>query len=61
LSEAIAAGDFSGLKGWLNRNIHEQGSRYRPGDLCERVTGKPLSPEPLLKYLSAKLKPLSAA
>jgi carboxypeptidase Taq len=61
VSEAIAAGDFSGLKGWLNRNIHEQGSRYRPGDLCERVTGKPLSPEPLLKYLSAKLKPLSAA
>jgi carboxypeptidase Taq len=58
LTDAIAKGDFSGLKRWLNRNIHEQGNRYRPADLCERVTGKPLSPEPLLNYLSAKLKPL---
>jgi carboxypeptidase Taq len=61
LSDAIAAGDFSGLKGWLNRNIHAQGRRYRPEELCERVTGKPLSPEPLLNYLSAKLTPLYAA
>ena len=61
LSGAFAAGDFSGLKRWLNQNIHGHGNRYRPAELCERVTGKPLSPEPLLNYLAAKLKPLYGA
>ena len=58
LGTAIAGGDFHPLKEWLNRNVHAHGSRYLPGELCARVTGKPLSSEPFLRYLSDKLLPL---
>ncbi len=51
-------GEFGRLKGWLNENIHRQGQRYRAGELCRRVTGAPLSHEPLLTYLKGKYGPL---
>jgi len=50
-------GDFSGLKSWLTEKIHRPGQRYRPRELCERVTGKPLSHKPLLAYLHRKYAP----
>jgi carboxypeptidase Taq len=51
-------GEFGRLKGWLNAKIHRQGQRYRARDLCQRVTGKPLSHKPLLNYLRNKYGPL---
>ncbi len=54
----FARGDFSRLKGWLNTNLHVHGSRYEAADLCERITGKPLSADPLLRHLESKLRPL---
>ena len=51
-------GEFGRLKGWLNERIHRQGQRYRANELCQRVTGKPLSHRPLLGYLRAKYAPL---
>ncbi len=51
-------GEFGRLKGWLNEKIHRQGQRYRPAELCRRVTGKPLSPKPLVAYLRQKFAPL---
>jgi carboxypeptidase Taq len=51
-------GEFSRLKGWLNERIHRQGQRYRAAELCRRVTGKPLSPKPLVTYLRQKFAPL---
>jgi carboxypeptidase Taq len=53
-------GEFGRLKGWLNEQIHRHGQRYRAADLCQRVTGKPLSHKPLLTYLRAKYAPLYA-
>ena len=32
--------------------------RYRAGELCKRVTGKPLSHKPLIAYLKQKYAPL---
>ena len=54
-------GDFSSLKGWLNTNLHAHGSRYLPAELCEKITGEPLSPEPLLRHLNDQLRPLYGA
>jgi carboxypeptidase Taq len=51
-------GEFGRLKGWLNEKIHRPGQRYRAADLCRRVTGKPLSHQPLLRYLRGKYSPL---
>jgi len=58
LYEQFARGEFASLKKWLNEKIHAQGQRYRAAELCERVTGKPLSADPLMSYLEAKLRPL---
>jgi carboxypeptidase Taq len=51
-------GEFGRLKGWLNEKVHQPGQRYRPRDLCRKVTGKPLSHKPLLAYLRKKYEPL---
>ncbi len=58
LHEQFERGEFGNLKRWLNENIHSHGERYRAPDLCRHVTGKPLTAEPLLKYLERKLRPL---
>ena len=51
-------GDFGSLKGWLNERIHRPGQRWRAPDLCQKVTGKPLSHKPLLSYLRSKYAPM---
>jgi carboxypeptidase Taq len=58
LDDDFRQGSFGRLKGWLNEKIHRQGQRYRAGALCQRVTGKPLSVEPLTRYLRGKYTPL---
>jgi carboxypeptidase Taq len=58
LDDDLCRGEFRRLKGWLNQHIHRQGQRYRPRDLGERVTGRPLSHKPLLTYLQQKYAPL---
>jgi carboxypeptidase Taq len=58
LYDTFGRGDFSALKSWLNSNLHAHGSRFVAAELCERATGKPLSPEPLLRHLEGKLRPL---
>ncbi|MBT8484637.1 MAG: carboxypeptidase M32 [Phycisphaerales bacterium] len=58
LEEQFARGQFDDLRRWLNTHIHEQGGRYRPHELCEVVTGAPLSADPLMRHLEGKLRPL---
>ena len=58
LYEQFEAGEFGNLKTWLNESIHAHGRRYRAADLCEHVTGKPLSADPLMRHLEGKLRPL---
>jgi len=54
LDASICQGSFASLKDWLNKNIHRPGQRYRPQELCRRVTGRTLSHRPLLDYLWKK-------
>jgi len=58
LDAQFAAGEFDPLKAWLTERIHRQGTRYRPDELVEVVTGKPLSHRPFVEYLKAKFGPL---
>jgi carboxypeptidase Taq len=51
-------GEFGRLKSWLNSKIHQQGMRYRAGDLCAQITGKSLSHRPFMHYLREKFSPL---
>ncbi|OGG55339.1 MAG: peptidase M32 [Candidatus Handelsmanbacteria bacterium RIFCSPLOWO2_12_FULL_64_10] len=54
LDAQFARGEFLPLRDWLREKIHRQGMRYRAGQLVERVTGRPLSHEPLMAHLRAK-------
>jgi carboxypeptidase Taq len=58
LDQQLSRGEFAPLKHWLNANIHAHGRRYRAGELCEMLTGKPLSADPLMRHLENKLRPL---
>jgi carboxypeptidase Taq len=58
LDDQIARGQFADLREWLRANIHAHGRRYRAADLCQRLTGKPLSADPLMRHLEGKLRPL---
>lgn len=54
LHKQIAKGKMLDLRDWLRTNIHQHGRRYRAGELCEKVTGKPLSADALLRHLRGK-------
>jgi len=58
LDDQMSAGEFGTLRAWLNDNVHAHGRRYRAGELCEMLTGKSLSAEPLLRHLEGKLAPI---
>lgn len=54
VTDDFAIGKFDRLLGWLSEKIHKQGFKYYSNDLCKRITGKPLSHQPLLDYLYDK-------
>ncbi|HZZ44299.1 MAG TPA: carboxypeptidase M32 [Tepidisphaeraceae bacterium] len=54
LDGQFARGEFAGLLGWLREKIHSQGKKYRATELVNRVTGKPLSAEALMRHLKKK-------
>lgn len=58
LTAQMARGEFGELKTWLNKNIHTHGRRYRSEELCQRLTGAPLSADPLMRHLEGRLKPI---
>ncbi|MCP4836562.1 MAG: carboxypeptidase M32 [Phycisphaera sp.] len=60
LEAGFAEGRFAPLLDWLRENIHRHGRRYTAAQLCERITGRPLSADPLMAYLEGKLRPLHA-
>ncbi len=46
------------MLGWLREKIHRHGRRFPAAELCPRLTGAPLSHEPLMRHLRAKLDPI---
>jgi carboxypeptidase Taq len=58
LDGQFGKGEFAPLRDWLRENVHRLGRRYLPGPLIERITGQPLSHEPLVAHLKAKYEPL---
>ncbi len=49
-----AAGNSSGLFGWLRENVHGLGAKVTVKDLMKEATGQPLSAAALLRYLEHK-------
>jgi carboxypeptidase Taq len=59
IEQAIAAGEESALQAWLGRNVWPLGRSVNGEELVEQVTGSPLSAQPFLAYLNAKVDALS--
>ena len=51
-------GRFEPLREWLGAKVHQVGQCYSAAELIERVTGKPLSHDALMRHLRGKLEPL---
>jgi len=54
LDAQFSQGHFTPLLQWLRKNIHTHGMAYTAPQLIQRITGKPLSAEPLLTHLKQK-------
>ena len=54
LSANFSQGKFTPLLDWLRQNIHQHGRRYTPAELANRITGQPLSHQPLIEHLKLK-------
>jgi len=54
ITDDFSKGRFDRLLEWLKVNIHDQGFKYYSPELCELVTGEPLSHKPFLDYLYEK-------
>jgi carboxypeptidase Taq len=50
----FARGEFGPLRAWLRAKVHRQGGRFRPRELIRRITGQPLSAQPLLAHLERR-------
>jgi carboxypeptidase Taq len=58
LADLMRRGEFQPLKQWLNEKIHRQGQCYSASELVQRITGKPLSSDALIRHLKKKFLPL---
>lgn len=50
----IRRGDFNALLTWLRESLHQYGRKFEPQELVQRTTGRPVDPEPYLRYLETK-------
>ena len=56
--ERVAQGSLDFIRDWLKENIHKYGRQFTSEELCKRVTGKELSQEPYVNYLTTKYSKL---
>jgi carboxypeptidase Taq len=54
IESELAEGKTTMLLYWLHENIHQHGRKFTPGELVQRVTGKPLSHDAFIRYATAK-------
>jgi carboxypeptidase Taq len=54
LVQQVEQASFGELVGWLRENIHQHGAKFEPMELLKRVTGKELTAEPYIRYLTTK-------
>lgn len=58
LPDLFRRGEFRTLLSWLRTNVHVHGQKFSAGDLIQKVTGQPLSDEPLVRHLRMRFSPL---
>jgi carboxypeptidase Taq len=56
LDADLARGDFEALVEWLREHVHRHGRKFTTRETLERAVGGDFDPEPLLRYVRAKLE-----
>ena len=59
LEQPIAAGEEGALRAWLGERVWPLGRLVNGEELVQAVSGRPLSAEPFLTYLRAKVEALT--
>jgi carboxypeptidase Taq len=54
VKDGLEAGNPLPMLQWLRENIHCHGRKYPPHELVQRVTGRPLTHEPFVRYVTDK-------
>ena len=54
LDARLERGDCAELGAWLRERLYRHGAKFTPAETIERVTGGPLDPAPLMRYLAGK-------
>ena len=54
IPDGIARADFAPLLGWMQDKVYRHGRKFTPDELVRRATGRPIDPEPYLRYLRDK-------
>ncbi|UCC93871.1 MAG: carboxypeptidase M32, partial [Thermoplasmata archaeon] len=56
--DQIEAGQYGGLRGWLNEKVHRPGKMYRSPEMLQHLTGEGLNANYFIDYLKAKFGPI---
>lgn len=54
LEAQIEGGEFAGLRGWLEQNVHVHGRKFPPQETLRRAAGATIDAKPYLAYLKRK-------
>ncbi len=60
IQSEIHQGKTDALLSWLSENIHQHGRKFTASTIVQRATGKPLSHEPFMRYVTAKFSQIYA-
>ena len=60
IEDLIRAGDEVAMRAWLSQSVWPLGRSVNGEQLVERVSGRPLSAQPFLTYLRAKVAALAS-
>ena len=52
--DQLARGEFAPLLAWMRDNVHAHGRKFLPQEVMERATGRQLTAEPYIAYLTGK-------
>jgi carboxypeptidase Taq len=54
VEDAVAAGDFAAVRGWMREHVHAKGGLLKPADLLRQATGEGLNVKYYTQYLKDK-------
>lgn len=54
IDKDVEKGDYSRIRDWLKKNVHQKGRKYLADEIIEQVCGSGLNPQEFLKHLEDK-------